>query len=98
MKSEWLEVLNKDEITRNWETFDETTKQEIKGYIEEYRPRFEEELYEKQFPMHPYKIMMQIRKEKGLTNGKERNRPKLVRALKILMQEYMDEWQEMCSE
>lgn len=94
MSNAWNELISQTAETKDWSHIDGEKQEEIEEYIEEYRPRFEEE-FEDDIPRHPYKIMMEIRKEKGLYGGSSHDKPKLLRALKILKEEYEDKWGEM---
>ena len=82
---------------KDWSDIDEEVKQEIRQHMDEYRPRFEQEFDGEKFPRHPYKIMMKIRKEEDLYGGNSHHKPKLLRALKILKEEYEKEWSSMAN-
>lgn len=93
----WNQILNETPENKDWSDMDSEVQEEINEHIDEYRPRFEEEFEDANFPRHPYKIMMEIRKEKGLYGGNSHEKPKLIRALKILKDEYEEKWGEMAN-
>ena len=88
----WGQIIKETPENKDWRDMDREVKQEIREHVEEYRPRFQEEFDGEEFPRHPYKIMMEIRKEKGLYGGNSHQKPKLLRALKILKEEYEEKW------
>lgn len=91
----WKETLNETAKTKDWEDIRKDVKEEIYQYIGEYRERFEEEFQEKDIPKHPYKIMMEIRKEENLYGSKAERNPKLMRALIVLKNNYEEQWEKM---
>lgn len=88
--------IGKTAKDKPWEHIQEETKKEIMENVEEYRLVFEEEM-QKEVPRHPYKVMMEIRKEKDLYAGNCYRDPELIRALEILKDEYKKEWEELAN-
>lgn len=97
MVNDWNQMLGADAETKEWEDISNSKQEEIEGLVEEHRSRFEQEFKESSCPKHPYKIMMEIRKEKGLYGSKSHDDPELLRALDILKEEYEERWGEMAN-
>lgn len=98
MSTSWNDLIHEDAEDMDWEDISKPVRKKVIKYREEYRERFQEEFDGQEFPRHPYKIMMEVRKEEGLYADNCHGNPELLRGLEMLKEEYLDKWSELSNE
>lgn len=81
-------------IHKNREEMTQMERNKLEEKISHYEDRFEDEM-DKEYPRHPHRVMMEIRKENGLYGSGMYKEPMLLKALEVLKDRYKNQWQEM---